>query len=88
MEEDMATGKAPDNPRHVAAAVCCAAVLGLWPALALEVRLSPRGLQFPELGIPLDAHQAGSDSFGCAELYLRMQETAGNLDSFDRVYSF
>ena len=54
MEEDMATGKAPDNPRHVAAAVCCAAVLGLWPALALEVRLSPRGLQFPELGIPLE----------------------------------
>ena len=41
-----------------------------------------------ELGIPLDAHQAGSDSFGCAELYLRMQETAGSLTSFDRVYRF
>ena len=41
-----------------------------------------------ELGIPLDAHQAGSDSFGCAELYLRMQETAGSLTGFDRLYRF
>ena len=41
-----------------------------------------------ELGIPLDAHRAGSDSFGCAELYLRMQETAGSLAGFDRVFSF
>ncbi len=50
----MATGKAPDNPRHVAAAVCCAAILGLSSAMALEVRLSPSGLRFPELGIPLE----------------------------------
>lgn len=41
-----------------------------------------------ELGIPLNAHQAGSDSFGCAQLYLRMQETAGALTKFDRVYDF
>ena len=41
-----------------------------------------------ELGIPLSAHQAGSDSFGCAELYLRMQEAAGSLTQFDRTYSF
>lgn len=41
-----------------------------------------------ELGIPLDAHQAGSDSYGCAELYLRMQEAAGSLASFDRTYTF
>jgi len=41
-----------------------------------------------ELGIPLDAHKAGSDSFGCAELYLRMQEQAGELREFDRFYDF
>lgn len=41
-----------------------------------------------ELGIELDAHHAGSDSFGCAELYLRMLAREGDLSSFEKTYSF
>ena len=37
-------------------------------------------------GIELDAHHAGSDSYGCAALYLRMLEKAGDLDRFEKIY--
>lgn len=41
-----------------------------------------------ELGIELDAHHAGSDSYGCAALYLRMLARDGDLSRFERQYSF
>ncbi|MBQ8994987.1 MAG: 3'-5' exonuclease [Oscillospiraceae bacterium] len=40
------------------------------------------------LGIPLDAHHAGSDSFGCAEIYLSLLEEYGSLKRFERNFSF
>ncbi len=38
--------------------------------------------------IPLDAHQAGSDSFGCAAVYLNLLEEYGPLNRFERDFSF
>ena len=40
------------------------------------------------MGIPLDAHHAGSDSYGCAEIYLRLMETYGSLERFERTFCF
>lgn len=40
------------------------------------------------LGIDLDAHHAGSDSYGCAEVYARLLRRAGDLTAFEQVYSF
>ncbi len=37
-------------------------------------------------GIDLDAHHAGSDSYGCAALYLLMQQKKGDLSMFERIY--
>ncbi len=39
-----------------------------------------------KLGIELDAHHAGSDSLGCAEIYLKMLARAGDLSRFEKVY--
>lgn len=41
-----------------------------------------------ELGIDLDAHHAGSDSYGCAALYLRMLAREGDLKRFEKVFRF
>ena len=40
------------------------------------------------MGIPLNAHHAGSDSLGCAEIYLNMLEEYGPLDRFEKTFSF
>ena len=40
------------------------------------------------MGIPLDAHRAGSDSFGCAEIYLNLLEEYGSLARFEKTFHF
>lgn len=40
------------------------------------------------MGIPLDAHHAGSDSYGCAAIYLRLLEEYGSLERFEKTFCF
>ncbi|MDO5138312.1 MAG: 3'-5' exonuclease [Oscillospiraceae bacterium] len=40
------------------------------------------------MGIPLDAHHAGSDSYGCAKIYLNLLEEYGPLSGFERTFHF
>lgn len=60
-------------------------------ARALLKRRTPNhklGTLCEYMDIPLDAHHAGSDSYGCAAVYLCLQEEYGSLSRFERDFSF